>query len=126
MNSSRYCVRELAHNLIRLRKSAGSSKHGMTRAEVASAIGSKDYLLSQLELGKRTDPSLWTVALLARLYGVSLDRLVFDELRTGITDRHARAMQHFEKTLTDEQREDITRAIETQVEKHINTGAFTR
>ncbi len=64
----------LAANLRRLR-----SERGWSQSEAAAQTGVSAQLLGMIESGKRPNPTLETLRLLADTYGVTLDELTQDE-----------------------------------------------
>ena len=72
--------RMVGEKLMKLRK-----KRGMSQQEVASALGVTQQTVSNWECDQGA-PSLDKAADLARLYGVSLDDLVADEVEVVVAD----------------------------------------
>ena len=70
----------VGEKLMKLRK-----KRGMSQQEVASALGVTRQTVSNWECDQGA-PSLDKAADLARLYGVSLDDLVADEVEVVVAD----------------------------------------
>lgn len=64
-------MRKLSLRLSNLRKARGK-----TLRQVESATGVSNPLISQIESGHVKNPGVFTVAKLAKFYGVTLDRLL--------------------------------------------------
>lgn len=73
---------------------------GMSQQEVATAIGVTRQTIGNWELGQAS-PSLDKAALLARLYGVTLDDLVSDEVEVVSSGKAAGRDLHVLRSLVD-------------------------